>query len=128
MGLIVLPPLMGTIAPTVVPTRGDIHGTYGVFLGGGAVEVGWLMSKARYRFSTQRGDERSVSKVECGLTDARDKKTSLKFNGTLELKMKEGNEHELDNEQFVRTIEQLTVNMDTSLSMPLNREEESLIC
>jgi hypothetical protein len=46
MGSIALPPRMGKIAPTVVPTRGGIHGTYGVFLGGGAVEFGWLMSKA----------------------------------------------------------------------------------
>jgi hypothetical protein len=66
------------------------------------------MSKACYRFSTQRRDERSVSKLERGLTDARDKTTTLKFNGTLELEMKKGTEHELDKEQFVRTIEQLT--------------------
>jgi hypothetical protein len=60
---------MGTIAPTVVPTRGGIRGKYGVFLDGGAVEVGWFMPKDRYRFSTQRRDERSVSKVERGLMD-----------------------------------------------------------
>jgi hypothetical protein len=64
--------------------------------------------KGSLSFITQRRDKRSVSKVERGLTDARDKTTTLKFNGTLELEMKEGTEHELDKEKFVRTIEQLT--------------------
>jgi hypothetical protein len=101
-------PIMGTISPPVVPTRGGINGTYGFFLGGGAVELVWLMSKARYHFSTQIRDECSVSKVERELTDVRDKTTTLKFNGTLELEMKEGMEHELDKEQIVRKIDQLT--------------------
>jgi hypothetical protein len=99
---------MRTIAPTVVPTRGGIHGTYGVFLGGGSVELGWLTSKARYSFSTQRRDERSISKVARGLTYARDKTTTLIFNGRLELEMREGSEHELDKEKCVRIIERLT--------------------
>jgi hypothetical protein len=46
--------------------------------------------------------------VERGLTDARDKTTTLKFNGTLKLDGTEGSERELDKDQFVRTIEQLT--------------------
>jgi hypothetical protein len=127
MGLIASPPLMGTIAPIAVPTHGGTHGTHGVFLGGGAVELGWLMSKACYCFSTQRRDKCSVSKVEHGLIDARDKTTTLKFNGTLELEMKEGTGHELDmNWTWNSSLEQLSnllVNMDTSLSIPLNRED-----
>jgi hypothetical protein len=79
-----------------------------VFLGGGSVGAGWDMDDARYRFSSQRRDEKSVGKVERGLTDARDKTTTLKFNGTLELDGIEGSERELDKDQFVRTIEQLT--------------------
>jgi hypothetical protein len=66
------------------------------------------MDDARYRFSSQRHDEKSVGKVERGLTDARDKTTMLKFNGTLELYGTEGSERELDKDQFVRTIEHLT--------------------
>jgi hypothetical protein len=66
------------------------------------------MDDARYRFSSQRRDDKSVGKVEHGLIDARDKTTTLKFNGTLELDGTEGNERELDKDQFVRTIEQLT--------------------
>jgi hypothetical protein len=98
-------PKSGMIVPPPLKlTRDGILGYYGVFLGGGDVEAGCAMSKARYRFSTHRRDEGSVSKVERGLTDARDKTTTLKFNRTLELEMKEGTEHELDNEQFVRTI------------------------
>jgi hypothetical protein len=66
------------------------------------------MDTARYRFSSQRRDEKSVGKVERGLTDARDKTTTLNFNGTLELDGTEGSERELEKDQFVRTIEQLT--------------------
>jgi hypothetical protein len=50
----------------------------------------------RYRFSSQRRDEKIVGKVERGLTDARDKTTTLKFNGTLELDGTAGSERELD--------------------------------
>jgi hypothetical protein len=96
------------LPPPVKPTRGGIHGSYGVFLGGGDVEAGWVMTKALYRFSIQKRDEGSVSKVERFVTDARCKTRMCKFNWTLELNIKEGTEHELDNEQFVRTIDQLT--------------------
>jgi hypothetical protein len=74
------------IWPLVVSSilkRGEKHPIYGVLLGGGLVKAGWDMSTARYRFSSQRHDTKSVEKVEMGLTDARDKKTTLKFNGTL---------------------------------------------
>jgi hypothetical protein len=59
-------------------------------------------------FSTQRRDGKSVAKVERGLTDALDKTTTLKFNGTLEFDGTEGSERELEKDQFIRTIEQLT--------------------
>jgi hypothetical protein len=90
------------------PGRGGIHPTYGVYLGGGEVEPGWTMSQNCYRFSTQRCDENNAWIVEWGLPDARDKTTTLKFNGNLELDGKEGSENELDKYQFVRTIGQLT--------------------
>jgi hypothetical protein len=93
---------------SLVPKRGGTHTIYGVILGGGSVGAGWYMDTARYRFSSQRLDEKIVGKVERGLTDARDKTTTLKFNGTLELYGTEGSERELDKDQFVRTIEQLT--------------------
>jgi hypothetical protein len=94
---------------TLIPKRGGTHPIYGVFLGGGSVRPKWDMEDARYRFSSHRRDEKSVGKVERGLTDARDKTTTLKFNGTLELDGTEGNERELDKDQCVRTIEQLTL-------------------
>jgi hypothetical protein len=93
---------------TLIPKRGGTHPIYGVFLGGGSVRAGWNMDDARYRSSSQRCDEKSVGKVERGLTDARDKTTTLKFNGTLDLDVTQGSERELDKDQFVRTIEQLT--------------------
>jgi hypothetical protein len=93
---------------SLIPKRGGTHSIYGVFLGGGSFGAGWDMDTARYRFSSQRRDEKSVGKVERGLTNARDKTTTLKFNGTLELDGTEGSEIELDKDQFVRTIEQLT--------------------
>jgi hypothetical protein len=75
-----------------------------VFLGEGSVKAGWDMPTARYLFLTQRCDGNSVTKVERGLTDARDKTTTLKFNGTLELYGTEGSERELDKDQLVCTI------------------------
>jgi hypothetical protein len=93
---------------SLIPKLGGTHPIYGVFLGGGSVGAGWDMDTARYRFSSQRRDEKSVGKVERGLTDARAKTTTLKFNGTLELDGTEGIERKLDKDQFVRTIEQLT--------------------
>jgi hypothetical protein len=72
------------------------------------VEPGWQMSTARYRFSMQRCDEKIILKVERASTDARDKTTTLKFNGALELDGKEGSARELDKDQFVRIIDQLT--------------------
>jgi hypothetical protein len=80
------PSLLSPILPLVmslIPKRGGTHPIYGVFLGGGSVESGWDVTTARYRFSTQRRDEKSVGKVELGLTDARDKKNTLRFSGTL---------------------------------------------
>jgi hypothetical protein len=99
---------MSGAATTIKPERRGIHPIYGVYLGGGEVQQGWLMGDHRYRFSTQRRDEKNVPRVERGLTDARDKTTTLKFNGNLELDGKEGSENELDKDQFVRTIGQLT--------------------
>jgi hypothetical protein len=93
---------------TLIPKRGGTNPIYGVFLGGGSVGAGWDMDDACYRSSSQRRDEKSVGKVERGLTDARDKTTTIKCNGTLELDGTEGRERELDKDQFVRTIEQLT--------------------
>jgi hypothetical protein len=93
----------------LIPKRGGTHPIYGVFLGGGSVGPKWDMDDVRYRFSSQRRDEKSVGKVERGLPDARDKTTTLKFNGTLELDGTEGSERELDKDQFIRTIEQLTL-------------------
>jgi hypothetical protein len=89
----------------LIPKRGGTHPIYGVFLGGGSVGAGWNMDDAPYRFSSQRRDEKSVGKVERGLTDARDKTKTLKFNVTLELDGTEGSERELDKDQCVRTIE-----------------------
>jgi hypothetical protein len=63
------------------------------------------MDDARYLFSSQRRDEKNTGKVERGFTDARDKTTTLKFNGTLEIDGTEGSERELDKDQFIRTIE-----------------------
>jgi hypothetical protein len=94
--------------PTLIPKRGGTHPIYGVFLEGGSVGAGWTMDDDHYHSSSQRRDEKSVRKVERGLTDARDKTTTLKFNGTLDLYGTEGSERELDKDQFVRTIEQLT--------------------
>jgi hypothetical protein len=85
------------------------------------------MATARYRFSSQRRDEKSVGKVERGLTDAHDKTTTLKFNSTLELDGTEESGRELDKDQCVRTIEQLTLSMVNKYFMPLKRMAQSTI-
>jgi hypothetical protein len=100
--------IMSGAAATIKPARGGIHPIYGVYLVGGEVQKAWLMGDHRYRFSTQRRDEKNVTRVERGLTDARDKTMTLKFNGNLELDGKQGSENELDKDHFVRTIFQLT--------------------
>jgi hypothetical protein len=92
----------------IKPARGGIHPIYGVYLGGGEVQHAWLMDDYHYRFSTQRRDKKNVPRFERGLTDARDKTTTLKFNGNLELDGKRGSENKLDKDQFIRTIDQLT--------------------
>jgi hypothetical protein len=66
------------------------------------------MSQHHYRFSTQRRNEKNVPRVERGLTEARDKTMTLKFNGILEVHGKAGSENELGKKQFVGTIGQLT--------------------
>jgi hypothetical protein len=43
---------MSGAAATISPERGVILPTYGVYIGGGEVEQGWLMSENHYRFST----------------------------------------------------------------------------
>jgi hypothetical protein len=82
------------------PRRGGIHPTHGIYLGGGKVSDTWTMPDARYRFSTQRRDEKYIAKTERNLTEARDSTSSLKFNGKLELSG--GTVAELDKDRFVR--------------------------
>jgi hypothetical protein len=43
---------MSGSASTIIPEGGGIHPIYGVYLDGGEVEQGWLMSENCYRFST----------------------------------------------------------------------------
>jgi hypothetical protein len=76
---------MSGAAATISPERGGIHPIYGIYLGKVEVEQGWLMSENRYRFSTQQRDKKNVPRVQRGLTDARNKTPTLKFNGNLEL-------------------------------------------
>jgi hypothetical protein len=99
---------MSGAAATIKPARGGSHPIYGIYLGGGKVQQACLMDDHRYRSSTQRRDDNNVPRVERGLTVARDKTTTLKFNRNLELDGKQGSENELDKDQLVRTAGQLT--------------------
>jgi hypothetical protein len=47
-------------AASIEPERGVIHPIYGVYVGGGEVQQGWLMGDHHYRFSTQQQDEKNV--------------------------------------------------------------------
>jgi hypothetical protein len=91
-----------SIMPVVLlmstPKRGGNHKTHNVFLGGGVVNVNWEID-GRYRYSTQRRDEKYLEKIEKCLIEKRDASGEHKFNGTLD--NGNGNGNELDKDQFV---------------------------
>jgi hypothetical protein len=83
------------------PRRGGIHATHKQYLGGGGIGNDWLLA-GRYRYSSQRRDEKCIAKIEKTLIDKRDSSTDKKFNGTLD----DAGDKELDKDQLVRALKQ----------------------
>jgi hypothetical protein len=83
------------------PRQGGIDATHKHYLGGGKIGNDWLLA-GRYRYSSQRRDEKYIAKIEKTLIDKRDSSTDKKFNGTLD----DARDKELDKDQFVRALKQ----------------------
>jgi hypothetical protein len=81
--------------------RGGYHKTHKVYLGGGIIGNDWLLT-GKYRYSTQRRDEKYIEKIEKRLIERRDATDDKKFNGTLN----NGSGKKLDKDQFVRALKQ----------------------
>jgi hypothetical protein len=80
------PPTPSTSAGRGTPKRGGIHGTYGLFLGGSALDDNYKLIEARgnYAYAAQRRNPKTIATIERDLMMARDSTTSLKFDGKLE--------------------------------------------
>jgi hypothetical protein len=83
------------------PSRGGYHRTHNTFIGDGKIGNNWLL-KGRYRYSSQRHEEKYIAKIEKSLIDKRDSISERKFHGTLD----DAGDKELDKDQFVRALKQ----------------------
>jgi hypothetical protein len=83
------------------PSRIGYHQTHKTFLGGGKIGNDWLL-KRRYRYSSQRREEKYISKIEKSLIDKQDSISDRKFDGTLD----DAGHKEFDKDQFVRALKQ----------------------
>ena len=74
------------LPPTPTPKRGGIHGTYGLFLGGSALDDDYKLTETQgnYAFAAQRRNPKTITSIERDLMMSRDSTTSLKFDGKLE--------------------------------------------
>jgi hypothetical protein len=107
-GTIVAPvaaPVPTATALLVPPKCGGIHATYGVYLGGTALDNDYrLTSTITYHFASQRRHPKLTVSIEKSVMDARASTTTLKFNGKLD--STSGTATELDKERFVRVLAQ----------------------
>jgi hypothetical protein len=87
---------------TTPPSRGGYHRTHKIFLGGGNIGNDWML-KGRYRYSSQRREEKYIAKIEKSLIDKRDSISDRKFHGTLD----NAGDKEFDKDQFVRALKQI---------------------
>jgi hypothetical protein len=78
---------------------GVLYTTYKKYLGGGKIGDDWLLA-GRYKYSSQRRDEKYNAKIEKTLIDKRDSSMDTKFNGTKD----DTGDKELDNYQFVQAL------------------------
>jgi hypothetical protein len=83
------------------PSRGGYHRTHKTFIGGGKIGNDWLL-KGRYRYSSQRCEEKYIFKIEKFLIDKRDSISERNFHGPLD----DAGDKELDKDQFIRALKQ----------------------
>ena len=110
------PPVAASNAPIPIsrptpPKRGGIHSSYGVFIGGAKLGEDYKCvappGASLYRFSSQRRNEKSISKIEENLRQARDSVTSIKFDGKLD--PPDGNLTEIGKERFIQLIKRKVI-------------------
>jgi hypothetical protein len=94
------PPGTAVVVVTSAPSRGGFHKTHTVYLGGSIIGNGWLLD-GKYRYSTQRCDEKHIEKIEKHLIERRNANDDKKFNGTLD----NASGKEPHKGQFVRALE-----------------------
>jgi hypothetical protein len=70
-------------------------------LGCGKIGNNWLL-KGRYRYSSQRLEEKYIAKIEKSLIDKRDSISDRKFHGIFN----DAGDKELDKDQFSRALKQ----------------------
>ena len=94
----------GGSAP-IPPKRGGIHRSYGLFLGGSALDDKYQLINARpYKYTTQLRNPKQLASIEKTLMTARNDASSIKFNGKLELTGGTTETAELDKEQFIAAL------------------------
>ena len=89
--------------------RGGIHRSHGVFQGGGPLDDDYR-SKAKYKFSTQLRNTKSLEKMEANLYNALKDLQIPKFNGNLEkTATTTSTKTELDKEEFLDEVQELVM-------------------
>jgi hypothetical protein len=83
------------------PIRGGEHKTHKIYIGSGMIRDDWKLL-GKYRYTSQRRDEKYVSKIERSLIERRGNSYERKFEGN----QKNGSAKELDKDQFIRALTQ----------------------
>jgi hypothetical protein len=83
------------------PSRGGYHRSQKTYFGGGKIENDCLL-KGKYRYISQRREEKYIAKKEKSLIDKQYSIPERNFHGTLD----DAGDKELDKDQFVRALKQ----------------------
>jgi len=108
-----------------IPKRGGVHHEYGIYLGGEDLDDNWdLQPGYPFKYARQCHKPKAVVSLMKTLTEARESVSVLKFDGML-VPVNE-NDKELDNEDFILTIE-LLVGEYGQQKFTLLKLEENLV-
>jgi hypothetical protein len=89
----------------IVPKRGGIHPTYGLYIGGSKLNDTYHQtSRIKYWYASQQRNPKTIMSLEHILTSARDSTTTLKFDGRLEPIV--GSSTEIGKEDFVDLLKE----------------------
>ena len=92
-------------AAVVMPKRGGVHATYGLYIGGCGLDNNFkpVVRRGTYSFASQRRNTKTISFIERELMNARDSTTTLKFDGKLEPVVTSTTE--IGKERFLKLLE-----------------------